>query len=191
MLYAGPKRLADTTQLQIRSDVLMEVEERVHRCVVCAKPPAPRGLRQMRRLAAWATERAERAERRGYKLSPSDEEDERCAVCWSQLLPVLGIPEHLLFPLLERLRGARRTAIRSFLERHFVFAMCRPCASDRSEKHVSFSDIEKRYRKTLKALNGTIRAPRGKAQVEDDFFFLLGDVIAERDERASDSTAER
>ena len=177
--------MAGLTGLQIRTNVQEELFRHVDRCIACGKTPAPRGLHRTDVLARWASERAE-----ATGAGPADEarrqalamaEDDRCAACYSQLEPVVGIPDGLLSRVLNRVRGARRMHIRGFLETRFVFLMCRECRESSNEEHISADDIRMHYDRLRAALNDADLLPAGATQIADDIILLVAEAIRARD----------
>lgn len=169
-----------------RPDTLENVRDKVKVCAACNKPPAPLGFGRELEYAEWLKQRAaEQPEdtlknRIGLRQSMTD-----CSGCLSQTSLVIGIPSNLLSRILADLGDIKRRRIASFLAANFVFPICDRCRATESEHvRVTATDIEKRYRRVLKALHGHTRPPAGTAGTEADVLRLLNEAVRERDAAA-------
>lgn len=185
MVYPDPTRLARETGLEIRSPVLEAVLENITECIACGTPRPPLGLYKIHDLADWARHRAKknplnRRAEAAHLAGLHMEDDTRCQVCYARLGAFVGIPEHLLFPLINGLRGAQRKRIMGFLETRFVFPFCRACVESEHEERVTVATLKTRYDRARALLEDADLAPLGSDSMAAEVFMLLDAEVRTR-----------
>jgi hypothetical protein len=180
MAYATPDSLFAFTELRIHQRVVDRLVQRANFCAACGVTPAPRGVFPTSGLAKWAADRAVATGERpdeANRRAALHMHDDRCAVCYSSLAPVIGVPEALLYRVLNRLRPKQNAIIRGFLQERFVFLMCRACLEDPNEDRISADEIMIRYEKVQTQIDvADLNAPQFR-QIAEQLYSSIVDAI--------------
>jgi hypothetical protein len=104
-------------------------------------------------------------------------------ICAVDIQAFLGIPDQLLKILLNRLPEAKAIRIRPFLERRFIFPLCKGCRESRSEGSITAREIGGRFWIVRRAMaaEDTDPAPVQSEAYADEIVILLDQAVGVRD----------